>query len=719
LTLTFLHSGFLWLGAAAVAPLIIHLLWRQKPAVVRFTAVRFIRMGRRRSFRRTRLKHLLLLLMRMALIVLVAAFIARPVLQRGTAAAGEGGMGGTPAVALVLDDSMSMNYRVGDTTWFDTARNRALELAQGLPADAAVAVLTTSRPGGNLMPERDAVLNRIQGLRPRLAGEPCWSGLEKAASLLSQKGASRRDIYLFTDMTPSAWLGYEQRRLELGADVNLTVVDCSTDAPENGAVTELTPGGQPALVGSVLGLEAHVLVSGRQPAGAEASAPRQPRTVQISFEGRPLDRQQVDLTAGREQTLQFRIPLTAGGPQWGLVSFLEPDALPADDARTFTLDVAPDVSVLCVEDDPKSGDDSPSYFLRLALNPYGEGGKGMFRVKRAGTAELDSVSLAPYDVVVLCGADRMDAAAWRRLDAYVAGGGGLLAFCGPGTADAYGTAQAQAVLPAQVGAVNVAPAEEPFGLRIVQSQQPFVAALTASEADLGQPRFRQYRALTPAPEAEELLSFEPGLPALVVAQKGGRAAIFASTADEQWADFATTPAFLPFCDEMMLYLANRNSGGIRSYAVGAQVPISYEVSRWPTSVLVTAPGSGAPERLIEGATEGQITYWKTEEPGYYRVDFERQDKKWSSGFAVDTAAVESRLERAPWDAVAKSISAGSLKLVESARWGSSGVAGAGGARELTPYVALLALALLAAESWMANRFYTPQAEPSSPSSSSS
>ncbi len=362
--LAFLHSGLLWLGAAAVAPLIIHLLWRQKPVVVRFTAVRFIRLGRRRSFRRTRLKHLLLLLLRMALIALVALLIARPVLQHGAAAAGDGGVAGTPAAAIVLDDSMSMNYRVGDTTWFDTARNRAVELARSLPVGAAAAVLTTSRPGGNLMPERDAVLNRIQGLRPRLVNDPCWSALQRAAGLLSQKGASRRDIYLFTDMTPSAWLGYEHRKLDLGASVTSTSSTAPGDRAQNGAVTELKPGGQPALAGATMGLEAHVLASVRPAAlapdaggtaGGAAAPGAQQRTVQITFDGKPLDRRQVDVPAGTEKTVQFRIPLTTAGPHWGQVSFLNPDALPADDARTFTVDVAPDVAVLCVEDDPKSG----------------------------------------------------------------------------------------------------------------------------------------------------------------------------------------------------------------------------------------------------------------------------------------------------------------------------------------------------------------------------
>ncbi len=252
----------------------------------------------------------------------------------------------------------------------------------------------------------------------------------------------------------------------------------------------------------------------------------------------------------------------------------------------------------------RAGDDSPSYFLRLALNPWGAGKGGMFRVQRAAPEDLADLPLAPFDVVALAGADRMGVAAWKRLAAYVSGGGGVLVFCGPGTEDAYRTAEAQAVLPAQVGAVKAAPADEPFGLRIVRSQHPFVAALAASEADLGQPHFRECRVLTPGPAAEELLSFGPGLPALVVGESGGRVALFASTADEQWGDFATTPAFLPFCDEMVMYLARRSAGSIRSYAVGAQVPITYDASGPSTSVLVTAPGLGDAGAAAGGGHRG-------------------------------------------------------------------------------------------------------------------
>lgn len=694
--ITFTHAGALALGTAAVVPLIIHLFSRQKPQLVRFPAVRFILLSQRKSLRRTRFKHLLLLLLRMGLIALFALLIARPILTKGTAAGPVAGAEGTPAAVLILDDSLSMNYRVGDATWFDTARSRALDIADRLPPRAAAAVITTSHPNGKLLRKPDAVASRISGLQAGTRGNSVWRALQGAAEMLRQETASRRDVFLLTDMTPSAWAGLEQQTVDMGSDVNVHVLDCADGEPANGAVYDVRQEGEPAIIGGRLTVQARIVASGGPLA----------RDVQFEFDGTPVEQRTVDLAAGDETTPAFQVLLTQSGHHWGRVAFLTPDGLPQDDARTFTVQVAPEVSVLCVEDDPKQGVESPSYFFRLALNPWEEQGRGMFRITRAAPKQLEELSLSPFDVVALVGAGGMTDAAWERLGAYVSGGGGLLVALGPETAASYGTDAARAMLPAAVGTVAIAPPEEQFGLRIVKLDHPFVSALRASGATLAQVHYRQCRRVSPAPNATELLSFGPELPALVVSEAGGKAALFAATADDRWGDFAKTEPFVPFCHELLLYLAGRSGGSIQALPVGTQVPISYEASRWPTIVYVTAPGSSAPERLLPGTVPGKLSYWKTDAPGYYRVDFERHDRNWRSGFAVNTAPLESRLEKVPFGKVKGCIKAASVSLVTGASSEGSESAETGNTtRELTPYLALAALALLLAESLLANRFY--------------
>ncbi len=698
----FTHAGVLWLATAAAVPLIIHLFSRQKPRVVRFPAVRFIRIGRRKTFHRTQFKQLLLLLMRMALIALFALLIARPMLRKGEAAVVARGADGTAAVVIIVDDSLSLNYQAGDATWFDLARGQALRFVEGLPDGVVGGVLTTSRPQGKLSRKLDGLAGRLAGLRPGTRSNPCWRALENAAETLRHGGATGKHIYVFTDMTPSAWAGRERRSLDLGADVRVRVVDCAPPGAMNLAVTELRADGEPPVVGAILALEAR----------AQAWGTPGERTVQFEFDGRTIERRQVDLQEDEVVPLRFRMLLSEGGHHWGRISFLNPDGLPHDDARTFTVDVAPEVPVLCVEDDPTGTRDSRSFFFRLALDPWGEGGRGIFSVERVSPAQLLETPLEPFDAVALVGAGDMTDEAWRRLSGYVSGGGGLLVFAGPLAEQAYRTAAAEAVLPGQVGPVMIAPPEGPFELRVLRMNHPVMEAILASKASLAQARYRQCRRIDPVGGATVLMSLGAGLPALVLSE-AGNVALFAAGADERWGEFAKTEPFAPFCHEVLLHLAGRTVGSIRSLPVGSQVPITYETGRLPTNVFVTQPGQAEPERLLPGTTPGRVTYWKTDAPGYYGVEFRRQDKQWRSGFAVNASAIESRLEKVPFEDVQAAITAESVELVEAATFGGGPTGKGGMAREMTPYLALLALALLAAESFLANRFYgSASAEPS-------
>jgi hypothetical protein len=415
-------------------------------------------------------------------------------------------------------------------------------------------------------------------------------------------------------------------------------------------------------------------------------------------------RRDVSLQAGEEEELRFAVALAQSGHHWGRVTALAPDPLAADDERTFVVDAPPAVTVLCVEDRPAAGLESESYFFRLALDPWDDPAEGIFRVTRAASGDLGAVALAPYDVVALVGSWRVRDEAWDRLAAYVAGGGGLLAFSGPPGSDAYRTAAAASLLGVSVEEVRTALDGDPFRFRVVRPDHPVAEALEASGADFGEPLFWSCRRLVMR-EATEVMSFGEDLPALVFGGAGGRVAVFASTADDGWGLFARTPAYVPFCREVVLHLAGHLRGRLSSYTVGTHVPVEFEVSRWPTIVYVTAPGAEGRERLMPGATAGQQTYWKTDVPGYYRVSFERQDRQWTGGFAVNTPARESYLDKVALDDVTDRIRAAKVHLVDEPRSTAAPSTASAGASELTPYLIGLVLCVMVVESWLANRFY--------------
>src|SRR5205809_731592 len=101
---TFLHPLALAGLAAAAIPALLHLLERRVPPEAEFPPLRYLSEAERQNARRLKLRHLLLLLLRTALIVLLALAAARPLFP---ARASGGSLHEPTALAVILDNSPS------------------------------------------------------------------------------------------------------------------------------------------------------------------------------------------------------------------------------------------------------------------------------------------------------------------------------------------------------------------------------------------------------------------------------------------------------------------------------------------------------------------------------------------------------------------------------------------------------------------------------------
>src|SRR5262245_25540733 len=156
------------LGGLLVAgvPVLLHLIMRQKPKHLRFPAFRFLAQRHRTNQRKLRLRHLLLLALRVLLISLTCLALAKPKIlsERLHLSADH-----AAAVVLVFDTSCSMEYSVGGHSRLEEAKRRALELLDELPDGSRVAVLDTAEAGGEWLPALSAAKDRVNGLALRPA----------------------------------------------------------------------------------------------------------------------------------------------------------------------------------------------------------------------------------------------------------------------------------------------------------------------------------------------------------------------------------------------------------------------------------------------------------------------------------------------------------------------------------------------------------------------
>ena len=116
--MSFLNPLYLFAALAALVPLLIHLLHRQRARIEAFPSLEFLRRMMRKKSRRFRLKQILLLITRILILLLIALALARPTVTGGRVVRGH-----LPTTAvIILDDSYSMLRRGDGLTLFDLAR---------------------------------------------------------------------------------------------------------------------------------------------------------------------------------------------------------------------------------------------------------------------------------------------------------------------------------------------------------------------------------------------------------------------------------------------------------------------------------------------------------------------------------------------------------------------------------------------------------------------
>src|SRR5438045_2378885 len=110
-------------GAVLVGlPVLLHLIMKQEPKRVLFPAFRFLKQKRSLNQRKMRLRHFLLLALRMLLIALFAVMLFQPtVFSEGVLPL----VGEQPVAAVILvDTTPSMGYLVNGRSRLDDARRK-------------------------------------------------------------------------------------------------------------------------------------------------------------------------------------------------------------------------------------------------------------------------------------------------------------------------------------------------------------------------------------------------------------------------------------------------------------------------------------------------------------------------------------------------------------------------------------------------------------------
>jgi hypothetical protein len=717
--MSFVHplllGGLLLVGI----PVLLHLIMRQKPKRLLFPAFRFLVRQHRSNQRRLRLRHLLLLALRVLLIAAVCLALAQPRLfnERFNDAKDR-----PIAAVLLIDTSLSMEYRVQERTRLDDAKKRALGLLDELPRGSRVSILDSAELGGKWLLSVDEARKRVGALNPDPANAPVTRQIGQAYRLfrdLDQDPANDseplpRFLYVFSDRTTACWDGGEAKTLPRPDDVHMAFVDVGVDDPADLSIGFKEMSRQPAYPGD----QVEVLFDARA-TGADAK-----NEIVFHMDGKPTgERQPIRVQAGQGEVLSLHREAESGqaddapgrlklGLHQVKAELAIADNLAFNNKAYATFKVQEGRRILVIVEDPR---DAENWVGALRA-------KHAFPCNLRTPAEAIDEDLRGYRAVCLLKVANPERELLDKLKDYVSAGNGLAVV--PGGAEwapqaaAYKGKAAQELLGAKLmDAVDRGKelgdpwkeltADVPLG-----TVHPIVALFRIYEfAPQDLPRASHYWQFQPAKDTKIVATFagQGNWPALLehsVAK--GRVLVFTSAMDNRGIrpanNYRESWIYSPLVCEAVGYLAGDAESANFNFVCGQTVTINLPPAPFLDLYTLQGPGLGAGVDVHREKGQNQLLITQAVRPGNYQVV--DHTRALVAAFSVNVRPDESQLERVPIEEIESLMGPGSVVAVEDnvnvrdaleGRWQQP--------RELFSWLMILALMVLAVENLLSNRFH--------------
>lgn len=734
--MTFIH-GYLLAGLLLVSvPVLLHLIMRQKPRHLQFPAFRFLRQRHLINRRKLRLQHLLLLLLRMAVIAALCLALARP----RVAAERVASLFNTErpiAAVLIFDTSPSMEYSAAGRTRLEEAKQRTSELLDDMDPGSQIALLDSGDDAGAggaewLSPAR--ARTRIDGLRIRSANAALNRQLDRAVRMLEKVGESEeappRFLYLFSDRTRASWDPHAGPRT-VPEGIHALFVDVGADKPKDLAIEKVEIVPPVAAPGSRIQIQITVRAT-----GADFDT-----ELLCQFDNDPdaESKQPIQLAAGQGRVFVFEReapPRPHGGltetPYQVTVKHLTADALPFNNTSFATFLTRPRPKVLTVvTDNPPKDAPPPWKTWQMAMNVVD---RFQCDVRPAAKADkLDDKELRGYAAVCVFQVVP-STGLWRKLAGYVRGGGGLVLVPGgeemrPLVEQYNDEGTKTALLPARFQKIDINSPNSPLirwsNFRVQHAIPAFFdKVIRTAEPDFAKPQawpgVNAFWSVTPAEKDSVVLAtyadreHHPAL--LERAVERGHVLLFTTPLDAReldrnrsWHNYWSDSSFgLVLEDQVLRYLAGESTKPELNYFCGQapRVPLpATGETPVPLPYTLDGPGLAVAETNVKiGDGDTQLSLPQAMTAGNYAVRDANQ--RIVAGCSLNVRPQESELERVPAEEIESVL--GQETLLQVGRTISLKDALTDlrpPPLELLPWLMMAVLLVLTVESLLANRFY--------------
>lgn len=715
-SLLLLGAGFLsgWMllwALAASIPVAIHLLTRRRQANIPWAAMQLLLEVIERESKRVRLEQLLLLIVRTAILLLLALALARPFLDAFLPTSEAVSNRPPRHWVLAIDASYSMGYRDAGKSLFQNGIEQAVQLVDAANEGDAFSIVQISEPSavitGRPTFDQTRCVAELRRLRVLDTGGDLSTCVELVKGLLldaAQQAAIPSDAHVvfLSDLGVDTWGaasdGSEAELRELSRVATVRVVSVAPESISNVALTSLRVDSKRAVAGQSLTISAEIENFGKRSV--------QGVPIQFEMDGQSIASEYADVGAGESVTVTWSFTPPSPG-LLALAASLPDDNLQSDNRRDFVLEIRDKSRVLIVDDKPGG-----SRLLRLALAPDPSQAKEIVRV--VSPLELATTELREWDAVVVNDAANITPALLESLYAFVADGGSLVCCFGPATvasrwngdADVDGLLGFELLEPSEESDWTVDPLEYASPVVAPFSGFPDAGLLTT-------PIFRYWKvAIDEQSFVTQDLACSNGEP-LILSRRVGKGTVasilsapssgmsLAGNLEEPWNAMAAWPSFVPLMQRLLQVVLDSQR---ERYNLTVGSPLSGTVPATSSSreVLIRRPDASQLRLLAEPDSEtgsAQWSFFQTRLRGLYSAD---QESGNLSRFALNIVPQESSMQSI--DPASLAIDRAEELQIEPAS-GANLSAAPGRSNDWLPRGLLVALlGLLIAESLLAWKF---------------
>lgn len=589
--LNFIHLGFLTAGLAAAAPIVIHLLFRQRARRTYIGSVRFLQSVVREHHRRRRVRQWLLLALRMLVVLLLVLLFARPYLDRAAQHALD------RIVVVLVDRSASMQTTdASGTSAYQKALVTTRRKLSEVPEGVVVHVGAFDSTGVTELPsDSGATLPAATWAATDYRAAIGW-----ARDLLVASSRPQKQVVLVTDLQRSGLTGGIAEPLPAGTQFEIE--DVGELVSQNLALVQAEPYRTEIRPQEPVALQ--VTVANHGPVPVE--------NLQLDVElqgpsGVVAAKNSIRVPPAARTTLDVPLAIQRDGTYRGRVTIHDSEGAAWDNQRWVAFEARHPDRLLLVDGQPaRSVYASETYYLETALRLRGSGSGPLsrsFEVERiVWEAGEGFPELRGFRGVILANVRRLSGQDRSRLVRFLQAGGGVLVFAGDQLrADDYRELAAGGGLPG-----NLATTVE-VGRATITSFDADHSALRMfadpQRGDLRRIGFERFLPLVDLKaDARPLLQCGGKILAAELLVGKGRCIYVGLTADREWTSWPQSSLYVPLVRQLAAYLTDQLSSGtsVRSAMIAdkdEQPGIEQLEGKW--LVRNVDPRELAPQRLAE------------------------------------------------------------------------------------------------------------------------